>query len=128
MIQKLKYLLVFLTVGMVASCAEEAGIPTPDHLIPKTEMVEILTDVCKVEARFQRRLSIRGKNNSELVLHNYKVIFTEHGVDLTQFKTSYEYYEESPEVMQDLYDSVIVKLNKEQTLLQESLATPKSEN
>lgn len=100
-------------------CVEEEQIPQPENLIQQDSMVVILTDICKVEARFQRRLGTRGNNNSELVYHNYNVIFETHNIELTNFKSSYEYYQESPSKMQELYDSVIVHLTKEQTVLEE---------
>lgn len=101
------------------SCTSEQ-IEKPENLIPEPQMIEILADICKVEARFQRRLSIRGKDNSELVLHNYNVIFNDHNISLTQFKTSFEYYEESPSAMQQIYDSVIVVLTKEEAVIKEA--------
>jgi hypothetical protein len=103
----------------ITSCTSDQ-IEEPKNLIPESQMIEVLTDICKVEARFQRRLSIRGKDNSELVLHNYSVIFNDHNVSLTQFKTSFEYYEESPNTMQQIYDSVIVKLTKEEAELKQA--------
>jgi hypothetical protein len=104
---------------MLFGCVEEEIIPPPENLIAQEPMVEVLTDICKVEARFQRRLGTRGNNNSELVYHNYNVIFASHNIALSQFKSSYEYYQESPQKMQELYDSVIVHLTKEQTVLEE---------
>ena len=106
----------FLGIGTYSCQAPEK--PKPVDFIEEGDMVMILKDICKVEARFQRRLSIRGKNHSDLVFENYKLIFDEHNVSLDQFKTSYTYYQDSPEQMQNLYDSVIVILTKEQSVLE----------
>ncbi len=104
---------------MLFGCADEEVIPPPENLIDQDQMVEVLTDICKIEARFQRRLGTRGNNNSDLVYHNYNLIFDAHNIELTEFKTSYEYYQELPQQMQELYDSVIVHLTKEQSILEE---------
>ncbi len=114
-----------IVIGLISSftlfgCAEEELTPPPENLITQDAMVEVLTDICKVEARFQRRLGTRGNNNSDLVYHNYNVIFDAHNIALTEFKTSYEYYQESPQKMQELYDSVIVHLTEEQSILEET--------
>ena len=98
-------------------CAENTSIP--DEIIPPEGMVEILTDVCKVEARFQRRLTVGTLNNTDLVTHNYHVIFENHDISLEQFTESYSYYENSPEKLQEIYDSVIVRLTQEQALLEQ---------
>ncbi|UTW68100.1 DUF4296 domain-containing protein [bacterium SCSIO 12643] len=117
---KLILFLGLLITSLISSCINDENNKKPEDLIPEPQMIEVLADICKVEARFQRRLSIRGKDNSELVLQNYNVIFNAHNVTLPQFKTSFEYYEDSPKKMQELYDSVIVILTKEEALLKEA--------
>lgn len=107
-----------LIVFALMSCGETPQqVPFKDF-IAQPQMTEILTSICKVEARYQRRFSGLGKNNAELVLENYKLVFDEHQVSLTQFKNSYAYYAENPTMMQEIYDSVIVKLSLEQSVLQ----------
>lgn len=109
---------IFLFTAL-AGCNKTASSPKPEQLIPEEEMVDLLADICKVEARFQRRLSLRGSNNEDLALHNYNLIFAAHEVSVSQFKESYEYYEESPGKMQVLFDSVIVTLTQQEVALRE---------
>ena len=104
----------------LAGCDEKVQAEKPEGLIEEAQMIEVLSDICKVEARYQRRLSLRGTNNTDLVLHNYNLIFEEHQVTLPQFKASYEYYEATPIKMQQLFDSVIVSLTKEEAVLREA--------
>jgi hypothetical protein len=108
----------FLLLLFTLSCSTEEEIPKPENLIPEGQMANILKDICKIEARFQRRLSIKSTTNSELVYHNYNVIFEEHNVSLTDFKNSYEYYGKTPDKMGVIYDSAIVILTKEQSILE----------
>lgn len=115
-----RFFLVFTFMVAVVSCAEEK-IQPPADLIGEGEMIMILKDISKVEARFQRRLSLHGKHNNDLVFENYKVVFDEYQVSLDQFKSSYTYYQDSPEVIQQMYDSVIVELTKEQSQLEAEL-------
>lgn len=109
-----------LLVGnlFLVSCVEEEKNIPPTDLIQKQKMTEILADISKVEARFQRRLSVRGSNNEDMVSHNYKLVFDKHEVTMEQFKSSFEYYEQSPLEMQILFDSVLVHLTEEQAVVE----------
>ena len=111
---QLTYIIGFVLILVFASCGSEDKRSQPENLLSEGKMTEVLTEICKVEARFQRRLSIKNTTNAELVFHNYQVVFKEKGISLQEFKESYQYYEESPETMQNIYDSVIVTLTKQE--------------
>ena len=114
-----KWIAIVFLVVLSTGCNEESAIPKPDNFIEEPQMVDVLADICKVEARYQRRLTLRNINISELTEHNYNLVFKENNITLVQFKDSYKYYEEYPEQMQNIYDSVIVHLTEEQVLLNE---------
>jgi len=118
--KQITFLFGLILLLVSTGCSDEETFPEPENLINETQMVEVLSDICKVEARFQRRLTINNVNNTEMVLHNYNVVFDEHKITLVQFKDSYAYYEKSPVRMQQIYDSVIVHLTEEQALLKQT--------
>lgn len=111
-----RVVLVCLVFGMFTACETKDRVK-PHDFIEQGAMVMVLKDICIVEARFQRRLSIPGMKHGDLVFENYKIIFETHDVSIDQFKSSYSYYEEFPELMQQMYDSVIVVLSKEESEL-----------
>ena len=113
----LKIVAFVFCVLFSVSCVEET-VSKPKNLINQEKMILVLTDVCKTEARFQRRLSAHGKSHNEIVFENYKLVFDEYDLTIGEFKDSYTYYEKDPELMQQLYDSVIVILTKEQSELE----------
>lgn len=115
-----KGLTVLIFLFTLASCSEEKKYPKPKNLIEEPQMVEVLADICKVEARFQRRLTIENIKVNEMVEHNYRVVFEQHHIHLMQFKNSYAYYENEPIKLQQIYDSVIVKLTTEQSQLKKT--------
>ena len=113
------FLLLLLGMGWLNACAPEQQ-SMPEGVIPEGEMVMVLKDISLVEARFQRRLSIPGIHPNELVFENYKMVFDSHQVDIEQFIMSYAFYEQSPGIMREMYDSVIIVLSKEESALKES--------
>ena len=117
-------LLGLFLVLLTNNCTSEEGPLPPDDLLSESKMIDVLAEICKVEARFQRRLSIRHTTNSELVLHNYNIVFEEQNVSLEAFKNSYQYYEESAETMQHMYDSVIVRLTQQEVDYKNSIQEP----
>ena len=117
------YIIGLFLVLLTVSCATEERTQ-PENLLTESEMIDVLAEICKVEARFQRRLSIRNTTNAELVFHNYQVVFKQFDISLDEFKDSYQYYEESPEDMQNIYDSVIVELTKQEAEYKISVKEP----
>lgn len=116
--KKITFLFGLIILLLGTGCSDQETFPEPENLINEPQMVKVLSGICKVEARFQRRLTINNVNNTEMVLHNYNMVFDEHQIILLQFKDSYAYYEKSPVRMQQIYDSVIVHLTEEQALLE----------
>jgi hypothetical protein len=109
----------------IMACGEEQkASPPPANLIGQPQMEEILRDICKIEARFQRRLSSKGVNHTDMALASYASVFEKHHITEDEFKASYNYYSSQPDQMQALYDSVIVNLTKEQAELKQA-ETPK---
>lgn len=107
--------LAFLFLSLLAFSCNEPEKKAPENLIPESEMITILSDICLTEARFQRRLGNSFADNQDLVWQNYELIFEQNEVTLVNFKESYDYYLQAPETIQAMYDSVIVKLTEQQT-------------
>lgn len=121
------YLVGLFLVLLLVSCESKEERPQPANLLSENEMTDVLTEICKVEARFQRRLSIKNTTNAELVFHNYQVVFEQYDISIEEFKTSYQYYQESPQDMQNIYDSVIVKLTKQEAIYKSTIKEPEIE-
>jgi hypothetical protein len=68
-------------------CTSNTIIKKPDHLIPKNQMVDLLTDML---------IASEGENikNSALErnVNYYPLVFEKYGIDSTQFKESNYYY------------------------------------
>lgn len=112
-----KYLFIIITL-IATSCGQfNSGSRPPADVIPEEKMTTILAQICLVEARFQRRLTIKGASNEEMALENYVGIFNENDITSEEFKTSYNYYTEHPEILEKIYDQVIILLTEQQSVI-----------
>ena len=86
----------------------------PSDLIPEAKMTEILIDVQLIEARHQRRLIKKGQKLKDKTLGFYTALWKKHGVKEEQFKSSYDFYMESPDVMHMIWEDVLAELTNGQ--------------
>jgi len=85
----------------------------PELLLSKSQMVEILTQIQLSEAGFNIKGNrIRGK---ELKPKYYDKILDHNGITLDQLKENIDYYQNSPKIMEDIYESVLANLSKIQS-------------
>jgi hypothetical protein len=95
--------------------------PKPDGFIEREEMVDLLKKIQVVEARYQRRMFEPRSELKQKTLEQYTKLFKTEGVTLEQFKASFDYYKEDPELLSDMYNQVIEELTKEQAAVQKEL-------
>lgn len=83
--KKISYIIFFGVFFM--GCTSNTIIKKPDHLIPKNQMVDLLTDML---------IASGGENiknsNLERNVNYYPLVFEKYGIDSTQFKESNYYY------------------------------------
>ncbi|MAX79296.1 MAG: hypothetical protein CL843_03865 [Crocinitomicaceae bacterium] len=118
---KVFQIIAVFTVLLFSSCGGGDERPKPENLIQKEQMIDILKEMEVVEARYQRRMFEPKSQLKELALEHYTGIFKKHGVTLENFRTSYKYYEEDPELLTEIFEEVIVELTKEQAEAQANL-------
>ena len=104
--------LIVLLLSLI-SCKSEVR-ERPSNVIEEEAMTELLYDLQLVEARYQRRLLYEGQTLSKSTLILYHATFEAHGVTEEQFVTSHTYYEEDPEVLAEMYTTVLERLQAAQ--------------
>ena len=96
-----KLVYIFFLSILVFSCTSNTIIKKPDDLIPKDQMVDLLTDLL---------LANGGKNikniNLERDVNYFPVVFEKYKIDTTQFKKSNFYYTSRI----DDYDEILKKV------------------
>ena len=112
----MKKLFLFFTIVITFnSCynVNESVPVTPENLISKAKLIDILTDIQLVEAGF----SISENRNSKYKLKPayYDFVLSTHDISLLQLKENINYYQAYPKTMEEIYDGVLANLSKIQS-------------
>lgn len=103
--------LVFSIVFFIG-CTSNTIIKKPDNLIPKNQMVDLLTDML-IAAGAENIKNI----NLERKVNYFPLIFEKYGIDSTRFKESNYYYTSQI----DEYEKIIQKVNDRLKALKDKL-------
>lgn len=100
---------------ILSSCynVNKSDSDIPEILLSKSQMIEILTEVQLTEAGFNIKNN-RSKAN-ELKPKYYDKILQHYGITLQQLKDNINYYQDSPKIMEEIYESVLANLSKIQS-------------
>lgn len=96
-----KFLSIALIGLLLINCTSNTIIKKPDNLIPKNQMVDLLTDLLLASGA-ENVKNLQLKRN----VNYYPLVFEKHHIDSIQFKESNHYY--STKV--DEYDQIIKKV------------------
>jgi len=125
--KKISYFL-FFSVFLIG-CTSNTIIKKPDHLIPKKQMVALLTDL--VIASGAENIK---NNDLQRNVNYYPLVFKKYGIDSTRFKESNYYYtsriDDYEEILKEV-DERLKALKKEfddQIKLQDSLKNDSIKN
>lgn len=108
--KKISYLF-FLSVFLVA-CTSNTIMKKPDDLIPKNQMVDLLTDML-IAAGAENIKNIDLERN----VNYFPLVFKKYGIDSTRFKESNYYYTSQI----DDYEKILNKVNERLKDLKEKL-------
>jgi hypothetical protein len=94
-------------------CTGRLADNKPADLIPQEQMIDVLVDIHVADALVEQKF---GAQNPNLPLSNalYERIYQNHKITAAQYKSSYKYYEASPELMDKIYTQVITELSKKE--------------
>jgi len=95
-------ILAILFLGLVLSCQSVDKQEKPENLIPEDKMVNVLTDLLRLDAA-ENYSSIEFKKRK---INTKNLIFETYQVDSLQFVESSRYYAENFKVNKRIYDSV----------------------
>jgi hypothetical protein len=94
------------------SCSS-GDVTIPSDVIQKDTMVQVLTDVQIAEASLMFQNS-RGMSTVGKAPRYYQFIFKKHHINEKQFRKSFSFYMDQPELMDKMYGEVINEISKRQ--------------
>lgn len=106
---KAQFTLISVLLLSLAACQHVKRAPKPENLIPEKKMVNVLTDMVKLDAtisystmQFDRR-DVKARD----------LLFKKYNIDSVQLAASSAYYAEKFNQNERIYDSVKVRLERE---------------
>ncbi|MDX2361008.1 MAG: DUF4296 domain-containing protein [Crocinitomicaceae bacterium] len=104
---------------LMASCTDGINrFDEPDNLIPRDKMVEIMTDLVKLEAHIQSEY-VSVARFHKVMSNSGDALLEEYDITLDQFDKSIDYYGTRQDEMQSIYNDALNLLNKELGELQQ---------
>lgn len=103
-------MLSFLLAGLYA-CSESE--PMPDNMIPREKFVEVLVEVQLIEAIYNQNM-VRNDDPRGRIARYYSETFERFGITREEFTATYAWYYRHPYEMMDVYDEVVMLLNRKQ--------------
>ena len=101
-------LLFLIGMSLIYSC-EGKKDSLPSGIFSKDKMVDVLVDVHLTEAASDNHGLTFPQINIRMA-NRYDSVFAKHQITYTQFKTSYDYYLQHPDLLADVYAEVVNKL------------------
>jgi len=98
-----KFIYFFFISLFLVNCTSNTIIKKPDNLIPKEQMVDLLTDLFLASGGKSIK-NIQQKRNVDY----YPLVYQKHQIDSTRFKESNYYYTSRI----DEYDEIIKKVDE----------------
>ncbi len=99
---------------IVSACSTESN--EPEDLIPKEEMIKLLTEVHILEAKI-KGLKIRPSDSAKVVYEHYeKLLFADFNITQEQYERSFNYYVDNTTEFKKIYDAVVDTLMRREKL------------
>ena len=109
----MKFIYTAVFLYFITSCSQKQVQP-PHDVLSRTQMTEVLRDI-HIAQSFMINKS--RSDSSAYSIHDYfPVIFKEHHTDRKTFDRSLKFYSANPELLKEVYDSVITSLTRMQEL------------
>ena len=122
----MKKLIPIALVFVLASCfGRIEHAKKPDNLIPRDKMVQVITELVKLESYIQSSYPSVAEYNKVMINSSDK-LFRRLGITDEQFEASMNYYGSHQKMMKEIYNDALDELNSELGELEASKDKKKS--
>lgn len=84
----------------------------PEGIIKEKTMIELLTEMHTADAYFNNITGYECDTMIGEINYTYNQIFKKHGTTKEEFERSMDYYSQNPKKFREMYEKVVLKLNK----------------
>ena len=109
--------LIVITLFLVSCSPGVDRKDAPENLIEKDKMVDVLTELMKLEGHASGQY-IQVTRYEKLLTASADSLFKAQGVTAKQFEKSFDYYAHQQTDLEEIYEHVLDKLNHEMTDLE----------
>ncbi|NBG65149.1 DUF4296 domain-containing protein [Acidiluteibacter ferrifornacis] len=101
-------LVAFFLLILCFGC--ESSDKLPQFVVSKDEMIEIITDVQIAESYIKLKFAVRN-DSVQLTDSIYNAIYRKHNLTKEAYDSSFSYYVNRPEILQEIYEAAIINLS-----------------
>ena len=106
-------MLGFVLIGLIIQSCSAPVLVIPNDVLSQDKMVAVLTDVHLVESAITLKFSNKDTSKVQASAY-YDFIYKSHKTTKEQFAKSYDFYISHPELLNKIYDEVLIELSKKQ--------------
>ncbi len=107
----MKRIILFFYLTAMLSCKEKKDMTIPENIIAKDKMTAVLLDVHILEASMGLNM-IRTNDTIKSDTNLFYTVFENHQITKKQYDESMDFYMKNPKLLDEVYDSVLVKLEE----------------
>ncbi len=111
-LRELLYAICVLSLFSVflISCKQKS-VETPGHILKKKELVDVQVDLYLVEAA--HNMNVLKPDSADTEYKNlFETVMKKHNINKEDYESSLRYYAIDNESLNEIYDSVVVKLTR----------------
>ena len=102
--------LALLVSALLMSACNKNKVP--EDIIKEKTMIELLTEMHTADAYFNNITGYECDTMIGEINYTYNQIFKKYGTNKEQFDKSLDYYSQNPKKFREMYEKVVLKLNK----------------
>ena len=109
-LDKMKKIILFISSAFTISSCMEKEINIPEKILKQKEMSSILTDIHIAQSAVNNKIVTDSMNYTFNDYLNY--ILKQRKIKKEEFLSSLKFYSEHPDILQEVYDSVLTSLSR----------------
>ena len=102
--------IAWLSFILLFSCSQKVKVP--DTILPPQKMEKVLMDMLRAEEVLNRKQSDSAFTDSVTRISLYKSVLSSHNTDKESFERSFVYYENHPDLLKPVLDSMYKQADK----------------